>query len=85
MRLFYEIPICQTVKSKFIISLFETERLSVSISLRNLHFIKKYIKKNTNFVLVSSASTVSYRFNDMLFQIYSHFALIDNLSITLTR
>ena len=37
MRLLHEIAIFQTVKSKMIISLFETVRLSVSISLRNLY------------------------------------------------
>ena len=37
MRLLDEIAIFQTVKSKVIISLFETVRLSVSISLRNLY------------------------------------------------
>ena len=36
MRLLHEIAIFQKVKSKVIISLFETVRLSVSISLRNL-------------------------------------------------
>ena len=36
MRLLNEIAIFQTVKSKVLISLFETVRLSVSISLRNL-------------------------------------------------
>ena len=36
MRLLHEIAIFQTVKSEVIISLFETMRLSVSISLRNL-------------------------------------------------
>ena len=38
MRLLHEIAIFQTVKSKVIISLFETVRLSVSISLRNLYY-----------------------------------------------
>ena len=37
MRLLHEIAIFQTVKSKVIISLFETVRLSVSISLRNFY------------------------------------------------
>ena len=36
MRLLHEIAIFQTVKSKVIISLFETVRLSISISLRNI-------------------------------------------------
>ena len=37
MRLLQEIAIFRTVKSKVIISLFETVRLSFSISLRNLY------------------------------------------------
>ena len=37
MGLLHEIAIFQTVKSEVIISLFETVRLSVSISLRNLY------------------------------------------------
>ena len=36
MRLLHKIAILQTVKSMVIISLFETVRLSVSISLKNL-------------------------------------------------
>ena len=36
MKLLHEIAIFQTVKSKVIISLFETVKLSVSISPRNL-------------------------------------------------
>ena len=45
MRLFHEIAIFQTVKSKVIISLFETVRLSVSISLRNLYNSLNSIKE----------------------------------------
>ena len=45
MRLLYEIAIFQTVKSKVIISLFETVRLSVSISLRNLYNSLNSIKE----------------------------------------
>ena len=41
----------QTVKSKVIISLFETVRLSVSISLRNLYNSLNSIKENAIFVL----------------------------------
>ena len=47
MRLLHEIAIFQTVKSKVIISLFETVRLSVSISLRNLYNSLNSIKENT--------------------------------------
>ena len=45
MRLSHEIAILQTVKSKVIISLFETVRLSVSISLRNLYNSLNSIKE----------------------------------------
>ena len=44
MSLLHEIAIFQTVKSKVIISLFETVRLSVSISLRNNYNSLKSIK-----------------------------------------
>ena len=47
MRLLHEIAILQTVKSKVIISLFETVRLSVSISLRNLYNSLNSIKEKT--------------------------------------
>ena len=46
MRLLHEIAIFQTVKSKVIISLIETVRLSVSISLRNLYNSLNSIKEN---------------------------------------
>ena len=52
MRLLHEIAIFQTVKSKVIISLFETVRLSVSISLRNLYNSMNSIKENTFLVLI---------------------------------
>ena len=45
MRLLHEITIFQTVKSKVIISLIETVRLSVSISLRNLYNSLNSIKE----------------------------------------
>ena len=45
MRLLHEIAIFQTVKSIVIISLFETVRLSVSISLRNLYNSLNSIKE----------------------------------------
>ena len=45
MRLLHEITIFQTVYSKVIISLFETVRLSVSISLRNLYNSLNRIKE----------------------------------------
>ena len=46
MKLFHENPIFETVKSKVIISLFETVRLSLSISPRNLYNSLKSIKEN---------------------------------------
>ena len=59
MRLLHEMAIFQTVKSKVIISLFDTVRLSVSISLRNLynslHSIKEiediyFFEVNTKYI-----------------------------------
>ena len=41
-----KLPFFQTVKSTVIISLFETVRLSVSISLRNLYNSLDSIKEN---------------------------------------
>ena len=46
MKLLHEIGIFQIVKSKVIILLFETVRLSVSISLRNLYNSLNNIKEN---------------------------------------
>ena len=46
MRLLNEIAIFHTVKSKVIISLFETVRLSISISLRNLYNSLNSIKES---------------------------------------
>ena len=45
MRILHDIAIFQTVKCKVIISLFETVRLSVSISLRNLYNSLNSIKE----------------------------------------
>ena len=45
MRLLHEIAIFQTVKSKVTISLLETVRLSVSISLRNFYISLNSIKQ----------------------------------------
>ena len=47
MRLLHEISIFQTVKSKVIISLFETVRLSVSILPRNLYNSLNGIKERS--------------------------------------
>ena len=58
MRLLHEIAIFQTVKSKVIISLFETVRLSVSILLRNLYNSLNSIKEK--FFLVIYIYTLSY-------------------------
>ena len=46
MRLLHGIAIFQTVKSKVIISLFKTVRLSVSISLRNFYNSLNSIKES---------------------------------------
>ena len=46
MKLFHEKPIFETMKSKVIISLFETVRLSVSISPRNLYNSLKRQRKS---------------------------------------
>ena len=54
MRLLHEIAIFQKVKSKVIISLFQTVRLSVSISLRNLYTSLNSIKE-TLFAIPSAA------------------------------
>ena len=54
----HEIAIFQTVKSKVIISLFETVRLSVSISLRNLYNSLNSIKeKDISFTHTASPGT----------------------------
>ena len=45
MKQFRENPIFETVKSKVIISLFETVKLSISISLSNLYNSLKSIKE----------------------------------------
>ena len=50
MKLFHENPIFETVKSKVIISLFATVRISVAISLRNLYNSLKSIKEIFIFV-----------------------------------
>ena len=55
MRLLHEIAIFQTVKSKVIISLFETVKLSVSLSLRNLYNSLNSIKESI-FTTFKSAS-----------------------------
>ena len=62
MRLLHEIAIFQTVKSKVIISLFETVRLSVSISPRNLYNSLNGIKeKEMLCVFIRLTSKVSNR------------------------
>ena len=52
MRVFHENPFLETVKSKVIISLCETVRLSVSISPRNLCNPLKSMKENQFFQVV---------------------------------
>ena len=58
MRLLHEIAIFQTVKSKVIISLFETVRLSVSISLRNLYNSMNSVKEKSDIVRSEKISYV---------------------------
>ena len=58
MKLFHENPIFETVKSKVIISLFETVRLSVSISPRNLYNSLKSIKETCMFYVGAWANEV---------------------------
>ena len=59
MRLLHEIAIFQTVKSKVIMSLFETVRLSVSISLRNLYNSLNSIKERA-IILATSEFRCSF-------------------------
>ena len=67
MRLLHEIAIFQTVKSKVIISLFETVRLSVSISLRNLYDSLNGIKEKSHLVC---SEKISYFFTSDEYDIY---------------
>ena len=60
MRLPHEIAIFQTVKSKVIISLIETVRLSVSISLRNLYNSLNSIKEMTFPIKILFKPTMLY-------------------------
>ena len=70
MRLLHEIAIFRTVKSKVIISLFETVRLSISISLRNLYNSLNIIKETK----ILSTETL-----DFLTQIFFSGHLISNV------
>ena len=61
----------QTVKSKVIISLFETVRLSVSISLRNLYNSSNSIKETivtTLVLLLLTASTIASTATDSYYK-----------------
>ena len=60
MKLFHENPIFETVKSKVIISLFETVRLSVSISPRNLYNSLKSIKEISILVMMSPYTSAEH-------------------------
>ena len=64
MRLLYEIAIFQTVKSKVITSLFETVRLSVPISLRNLYNSLNNIKEILLQVPMLEATEQRYGLNN---------------------
>ena len=61
MRLLHEIAIFQTVKCKVIILLFDTVRLSVSISLRNLYNSLKSIKERYFFLHTSRFTTFDFQ------------------------
>ena len=61
-KLVLENPIFETVKSKVIISLFGTVRLSVSIAPRNLYISLKSIKENI-FIKAYSAKILSVQYN----------------------
>ena len=61
MRLLHEIAVFRTVKSKVIISLFETVRLSVSISLRNLYNSLNSIKEKWLFYCLMVDTYRSYQ------------------------
>ena len=64
MKLFHENPIFfETVKSKVIISLFETVRLSVSISPRNLFSSLKSIKENGCINIYKNSRMYEYHIN----------------------
>ena len=52
MKLFHKNPIFETVKWKVIISLFETVRLSVSISPRNLYDSLKSLKERVIMIVL---------------------------------
>ena len=67
MRLLHEIAIFQIVKSKVIISLYETVRLSVSISLRNLYNSLNSIKEmaiNVRTDVMTDSQTHQYQEDD---------------------
>ena len=59
MSLFHEIAILKIVKSKVIISLFQTVKLSVSISPRNLYNSLKSTKEDLKFHGQSTAEIMS--------------------------
>ena len=65
MRLFHEISIFQTVKSsKVIISLFETVRLSVLISQRNLYNSFKSLKDKR--AIMALGRSPEYHWNQII-------------------
>ena len=80
MRLLHEIAIFQTVKSKVIISLFETVRLSVSISLRNLYNSLNSIKEKVLCLQTASNIYCVYigYFYTKLFPCFGHHRLHRN-------
>ena len=70
MKLFHENAIFETVNSKVIISLFETVRLSVSISPRNLYNSLKSIEEivipESIHILVLIGGWMNYNFTPFL-------------------
>ena len=74
MRFLHEIAIFQTVKSKVIISLFETVRLSVSISLRNLYNSLNSTKEIGIFLFGIFHNTTE--FTDVITEIFKNGSLI---------
>ena len=79
MRLLHEIAIFKTVKSKVIISLFETVRLSVSISLRNLYnslnSMKEKLLKNFNVNVDADANAKAEAMGSALALLENHLNL----------
>ena len=80
MKLFHDILFFETVKSKVIISLFETVRLSVSISPRNLYNSLKSIKEKKSVIVCGE--NISYFFtSDEYFFTVANRSCLKNLGL----